>query len=199
MKNFKLFSRIIFLFLITFFFEACGPKINSFNVTPLRVCANDTVHISYDVSGQAKLETFIRGNEKADTISYLLVVEKGGKIIHAQQDVIRYFTPQKPLIFWTKPLGQDSIICVDTVKNNLSPNIVIEGISVEKLDRQINITHEGKVATIEGNGIISSAFKGTHIWGEWILKAALAGNEVMGNRNNPPPARIRLIITFNCN
>src|SRR5919112_3855472 len=69
--------------------SGCKPSIDSFSVTPRRICVGDTVSIRFKTSGQPRLTVVSRGGDPEDTTTYTLIAEKRKKLAFARQDVIR--------------------------------------------------------------------------------------------------------------
>lgn len=176
---------------------SCNPKINDFSVWPLRICRGDTVHVSYDVTGQGTLEVVTKGNDAADTISYILIVERGGKKEFAQKDVIRWLAAtEKELVFKTTPLGRDSVISIDTLRGESWKSGPPLGTLSTATDRPLWILHAGKAITLAVNGASTAVFEGLPAEGEWVIKAGLLPGEVMGDPQHSPPDRFRITSLF---
>ena len=179
---------------------ACSPKINEFTVWPRRVCPDDTVHVSFDLTGQARLSIVTRGGTAADTITYTLIAERNGKTAFARQDVIRWLSPpSKELVFMTIPLGTDSLKAIDTLSTETWQSGLVLGSVASQTGRAITLIHAGRVVVIPGDGSPSSAFDGAPIYGAWELRAPLLPGEAMGDPAHAPPDRLRLGTTLVCN
>ena len=69
---------------------ACGPKISAFKIEPRRICAGDTVSITFKTRGQARLLAVRRGGTVADTTTYIIVAESHGKPAYRMADVVPF-------------------------------------------------------------------------------------------------------------
>ena len=85
----------------------CDPTISFFDVQPRRVCAGDTVHITWKARGTPHLLAVRRTEDSVDIIRYTIVSEARGKQASSSMDVIT-FTPGMPvtLAFNTGRLGR---------------------------------------------------------------------------------------------
>lgn len=179
---------------------ACSPTINEFTVWPRRACPDDTVHIAFDVNGQARLSMVTRSGAAADTITYTLVAERNGKTAFARQDVIRWLSPpSKELVFMTVPLGRDSLKAIDTLSAETWQSGLALGGVTSQTGRSITVIHAGRAVIVPGDGSPSTGFNGAPVYGAWELRAPLLPGEVMGDPAHSPPDRLRLGTTLVCN
>ncbi len=178
---------------------ACGPKIIDFQVFPRRICGPDTVSISYEVKGTALLSVTTNGADDVDTVTYLLVASRRGKLVHAAQDVVRWSVGgEKEFVFLNEPLGRDSVRARGTLDTaTWHSRLVLEGIA-SRSGRAVHVSHSGRSALLPANGDLSSEFLGLPLYGEWDLKAALIPGEVMGDPQRSPPDRLRIVAVLAC-
>src|SRR4051812_44800620 len=102
---------------------ACGPKISEFSATPRRICAGDTVRLTFKASGSPHLLSVRHGSVVADTTSYILVAERGGKRAYSPIDVVTFSPSAQPVLaFETGVLGRDSLAGRDTLRADTWPD-----------------------------------------------------------------------------
>ena len=68
----------------------CDPTISFFDVQPRRVCAGDTVHITWKARGTPHLLAVRRTEDSVDIIRYTIVSEARGKQASSSMDVITF-------------------------------------------------------------------------------------------------------------
>jgi hypothetical protein len=178
---------------------ACGPKISEFAVTPRRVCAGDTVRMTFKTSGTPHLLAVRHGTATADTTSYVLVAEKGGKRAYSPMDVVTLSPNATPaLAFDTDLLGKDSLVAADT----LSPDVWPEALRLDEVfadsGRALMVSHAGKADVVgpEPDGNIT--WQGLPVSGTWELRAGLLPGETPGDPAQAPPAHLYLRISLAC-
>jgi hypothetical protein len=185
--------------LILFGVIGCGPKIHSFSVEPRRACPDDTVRISFSVTGTPHLEVTTTSGEGPETVTYTLIAERQGKSRFARQDVVRLSAQQeRPLSFPTIPLGTDSLSASDTLPaDNWNSSARLAGLSTLS-HRDVWVTHLGRVALLRGDGTPSNEFVGLPLAGLWELAAPLKAGEILGDPAHAPPVRLKLLTTIRC-
>jgi hypothetical protein len=151
----------------------------TFAVTLARACADDTVSVTYSVSGTATLRVAPpRLGSKTDTTRYQLRVTKGGKMAHAAQDMVVYRGEEMDTLVLgpSRRHGADSIVVKDSIRTDLWPDFVCtRGIALAS-GRPIAIAHNGKTAVV-GAQLATSMLDGSPIAGDWDLRPALLPGE----------------------
>jgi len=178
--------------------SGCKPSIDSFSVTPRRICLGDTVSIRFKTSGDPRLTVVSHGGDPEDTTTYTLISEKRKKLAFARQDVIRV-RPGRPrdLLFVVTGAGNDSVHAVKTLSGDAWESSLRLKTLATTLRRPVRIRHAGREAVLEGEGTPSAAFSGLVFAGPWELAAALLPGESIGGVSAPPD-RFRLTATVAC-
>jgi hypothetical protein len=178
--------------------SGCRPSIDSFSVTPRRICVGDTVNIRFKTSGQPRLTVVSRGGDPEDTTTYTLVSEKRKKLAFARQDVIRV-RPGRPrdLLFMVTAARNDSVQAAKTLSGDAWESSLRLKTLATTMGRPVRIRHADREAVLVGNGTPSAAFTGLAFAGPWELAAPLLPGESIGGAS-PPPDRFRLTATVAC-
>jgi hypothetical protein len=178
---------------------ACGPKIISFDVQPRRVCAGDTVHISWKVRGTPRLLAVRRTEDSVDIIRYTIVSESHGKEARSSMDVIT-FTPALPtvLVAETDMLGKDSLVARDSARAAVWQALVQVGDVVSDSGRTLRVRHGGREGMIGPGREPSAVWRGLPVSGVWELFSGLKPGEVPGNPAHHPPLHLFLRVGMVC-
>jgi hypothetical protein len=178
---------------------ACGPKINAFKVEPRRICAGDTVSITFKTRGQARLLAVRRGGTMADTTTYIIVAESHGKPAYRMADVVTFSPEAAPaLAFNTDTLGKDSLIAVDTVSAEAWPDQVRLDEVVGESGRDLVVNHAGTQAVVATGDKGNARWRGLPVSGRWEVRSGLLPGEVLGDPAHAPPGHLNLRIRLRC-
>jgi hypothetical protein len=189
------FANVALLLLLA----ACGPKIVEFNAAPRRVCAGDTVRMTFKTRGTPHLLAVRHGGAVADTTSYILVAEARGKRAYSPMDVVTFSPAARPVLaFDTDLLGQDSLMARDTLRAETWPDVVrLDEIFAES-ERPMVVRHGGKEAIVTPGEEGSPAWQGMPVSGGWEVHARLSPGEVPGDPAHPPPLHLYLKFSLTC-
>ncbi|MEZ4388567.1 MAG: hypothetical protein R3D98_13550 [Candidatus Krumholzibacteriia bacterium] len=193
-------SRFVALVLLLAFASGCGgPKIRSFDVQPVVLCGPEAVHVDWDVVGDARLEVRVDpamsaesagqlADVPADTLTFLLVVERRGKEAVRQVAVLQIpeqFT--RDVVFRTDLAPDGSLVAAGEVDAKW------DGFEIETLasasGREITVEHAGRQDSLADDGVPSSALAGLPLAGAWILRTAAV---------EPLPDRLRVRVDIRC-
>jgi hypothetical protein len=184
---------------ITIVIGACGPKIHEFKVEPRRICAGDTVRITFRTRGKPHLVAVRRPGSVTDTTRYLIVAESHGKLVYEPADVVTFSPSSAPsLTFDTDLLGQDSLIAVDTASAEAWPDHVRLTKVTSGSSRAMVVIHAGKEGIVPAGSEGSDAWRGLPVSGPWELHAGFLAGERPGNPTSPPPTHLMLGIGLSC-
>ncbi|HEU5218233.1 MAG TPA: hypothetical protein VFU23_06215 [Gemmatimonadales bacterium] len=177
----------------------CGPDVTAFDVQPRRVCAGDTVHITWKVRGTPRVEAARRTEDSVDIIRYTLVAEAGGKRVSRAVDVITY-TPGVPkvLVGGTNTLGKDSLVARDSAPAAPWHSLVRVGDVVSDSGRALRVRHAGREAVVGPGREPNPAWRGLPVSGIWEMVSGLKRGEVIGHPKRHPPARLSLKVGLEC-
>ena len=178
---------------------ACGPKIHDFKVEPRRICAGDTVRITFKTRGKPHLIAVRRPGSVTDTTTYIVVAESHGKIAYSPADVVTFSPAAEPsLTFSTDLLGQDSLTAVDTLSVEAWPDHVRLDQVSSASGRALVLRHAGKEAVVAAGNEGSGAWRGLPVSGQWELHAGLLPGETPGDPAHAPPTHLKLRISLSC-
>ena len=178
---------------------ACGPKISEFSVTPRRICAGDTVRLTFKTRGAPHLLAVRHGTAVADTTSYVLVSEARGKQAYSPMDVVTFSPSARPtLAFDTGPLGQDSLIARDTLSPDTWPTVLRLDDVFADSGRAIVVRHGGAEAVVHPEEEGNPTWQGQAVSGHGSCAAALAPGEVIGDPAHAPPPHLSLTLGLAC-
>ncbi|HEX3235066.1 MAG TPA: hypothetical protein VHR41_12770 [Gemmatimonadales bacterium] len=171
--------------------EGCGPKVSSFDVSPLRACPGDTIAIGFKVSGTPSLTVTRRGDSLPDTTTYTIHARRGSKEKYARKEVIT-LPPgaEKTLSFDVDSVTPDSLIAVDTLSSDVWKPSVTIGSLASKSDPPISVKHGGRTAAVNAGDAPSTAFTGLTVDGPWRLAAPIP--------SGTPPTRLRILLQLRC-
>lgn len=170
---------------------ACGPKIQRFEVVPVRMCLGESVVVAYAVRGAPQLVVQRRGGPPTDTTTYTLTVTRRGKVAFARKDVIVFWPASGTVLaFDTRLAGPDSLASTDTLSaERWGPSLRL--VSASSLSgRVIRVTHGGRTVVLPADGSASDAVRGVPVAGPWELSAPLLPGESVGSAISPPPAAL---------
>jgi hypothetical protein len=178
---------------------ACGPKISEFTASPRRVCAGDTVRMTFKTRGTPHLLAVRHGTALADTTSYVLVAEARGKRVYSPMDVVTFSPAAQPaLAFDTDLLGRDSLAAGDTLSPETWPDVLQVDEVFADSGRTLVVRHAGKEARVSPDDEGSIAWQGLPVSGAWELHAALLPGEVPGDQAHAPPRHLYLRFSLSC-
>jgi len=194
------------------FAGACSPKIVAFNAAPVRLCSGQSVQLTWEVSGTAELaadptvagvgavdSTGSRAFTPAQTTTFRLTATKRGKEAFAEQEVaVLSPASERPLVINTEPDGTTHVVARETLPAADWDDIARVDTVVNRSDRPLTVTHDGREVVLPAADDSSDALRGTPVSGEWQVRAALKPGEVMGDPSNPPPDRLRLLVRISC-
>lgn len=171
---------------------ACGPKIDHFDVSPVRACVGDSVRIAYAVHGTPQLTVVRHGAPPSDTTAYQLTATRHGKVKFARKEVVTFWPGnEKTLAFDTDSVVGDSIASTDTLPAQRWGSIPLWSVASAS-GRGIRVTHNGKTAVLPSDGRPSDDLRGTPIAGVWEMRAPILPGETPGVPQHAPPASLRL-------
>ena len=114
------------------------------------MCAGDTVRLTFKTRGTPYLLAVRHGTATADTTSYVLVVEAGGKRAYSPVDVVTFSPAAQPaLAFDTDLLGRDSIAARDTLSAETWPDALRLDRVFADSGRALVVRHAGKEALVD--------------------------------------------------
>jgi hypothetical protein len=179
---------------------ACGPKIKAFNVEPRRICAGDTVSITFKTRGQPRLLAVRRVGIVPETTRYIILAEAHGKKpAFLTADVVT-LSPDSSLAlsFPTDLLGEDSLIAVDTVSAEAWPDQVRLDEIVGDSVRALVVSHADTEALVAAGGQGNASWRGRPVSGRWEVRSGLLPGEMPGNPAHAPPGHLNLRIRLRC-
>jgi hypothetical protein len=174
---------------------ACGPKIDRFDVAPLRMCVGDSISVAYAVRGDPQLAVSRRGGPPEDTTTYTLTVSRRGKVAFARKDVIAFW-PDRGIVlsFDAHRASPDSIGSVDTLSaQRWSPSLRLLNLS-SRSGRAIRVTHGGRTVVLPADSSASEGLRGVAAAGPWELRAAILPGETVGDNAHAPPTVLSLLV-----
>jgi hypothetical protein len=178
---------------------ACGPKISEFSATPRRVCAGDTVRMTFKARGTPHLLAVRHGTATADTTSYLLVAEARGKRAYSPADVVTFSRAAQPaLAFDTDLLGRDSLVARDTLSADAWPDALRLDEVFADSGRAIVVRHGGEKDTVSPGDEANITWQNLPVSGEWELRAGLLAGETPGDPAHAPPRHLYLRVSLSC-
>jgi len=177
----------------------CGPKILAFDVQPRRVCAGDSVHISWKVRGTPHLESARRTVDSVEIIRYTIVSESHGKRASSSMDVITV-TPAVPTVFVaeTAMQGNDSLVARDSARTAVWHSLVQIGDVGSDSGRQLLVRHAGRDAVIGPDRKGSAVWRGLPMSGAWEIRSGLQRGEIPGNPAHHPPPHLSIRVGLVC-
>jgi hypothetical protein len=184
----------------------CGPKIQEFKVAPRRVCAGDTVYITFKTRGTPHLVAIRRpgsgadttGSSRVDTTQYILVAESHGKLAHKPSDVITFSPSASPELFFDTDVRGDSLIATGTASPEAWPSSLRLSRVVSASDRALVVTHGGKAGVVPLGPQGSDVWAGMPVSGPWELHAGLQPGERIGDPEHSPPAILKVRLGLAC-
>lgn len=178
---------------------ACGPRISQFSATPRRVCAGDTVRLTFKTRGTPQLLAVRHGTAVADTTSYVLVAEARGKRAYSPVDVVTLSPAAQPaLAFETDLLGRDSLVARDTLAADTWPDALRVDEVFADSGRVLLVRHSGKEDTVSPGEDGNITWQGLPVSGGWELRAGLLAGETPGDPAHPPPRHLYLRLGLSC-
>jgi len=204
-------SRVALLALIIFS-GACSPEIVAFNAAPVRLCVGQSVELTWEVEGDALLaadpvvtgvgavdSTGSRSFTLQQTTTFRLTATKRGKEAFAEQEVAALApASERPLVLRTAPVGTTRLVARETLPAEDWDDLARVDTIVNLSDRALTVNHGGRQVVLAAPGDESDALRGTLMSGDWEVGAALLPGEEMGNPDNPPPDRLRLLVRIAC-
>jgi hypothetical protein len=177
----------------------CGPEIFTFDVQPRRVCAGDSVHISWKVRGTPHLESARRTVDSVEIIRYTIVSESHGKRAVSSMDVITV-TPAVPtlLVAETAMLGNDSLVARDSARTAVWHSLVQIGDVGSDSGRQLLVRHGGRDGVIGPDRKGSGVWRGLPVSGAWEIRSGLKRGEIPGNSAHHPPLHLSIRVGLVC-
>lgn len=176
--------------------SGCGPKIDRFDVVPVRACVGDSVQVSYVVRGTPALSVIRRGGPPSDTTTYTLTVHRNGKTAFGQKDVVTFWPSAATIVgFDTRPDGPDSIAAADTLSADRWGDSLPLNSAASLSGRDVRVTHAGHTVLLRADSSASPDVRGLPIAGSWILRAPLLPAESLGVPGHAPPAVLHLRLT----
>lgn len=191
---------------------ACAPKIQDFSVTPRRVCAGDTVAVSWRASGSVTLVTNPRLVLPAhlatsgslhvavqDTTSFMVVASRGSKADSARQDVA-VLSPanEKVLAFRMKPLGDTALTAADSAPAGQWDDVLVIETVRSLAGRALHVEHGGRSTELAADSTASEALRGLSVQGAWTITAPLVGEEKINDPAHRWPAHLHLGLQLTC-
>jgi hypothetical protein len=178
---------------------ACGPKISEFSATPRRICAGDTVRLTFKTRGTPHLLVVRHGTAVADTTSYILVAESRGKQAYSPMDVVTFSPAARPVLaFDTDLLGRDSLVASDTLRPETWPDVLRLGEVLADSGRPLVVRHGGKEGVVDPDEEGNMAWQGMPVSGPWELRAGLIPGETAGDPAHAPPEHLYLRLSLAC-
>lgn len=178
---------------------ACGPKITEFTAAPRRVCAGDTVRLTFKARGTPHLLAVRHGTAVADTTSYVLVTEARGKEASTPMDVVTFSPAARPVLaFDVEPMGRDSLVARDSLNAETWPDALRLDDVFADSGRAVVVRHGGTEAVVDPEGEGNPSWQGLAVSGGWELRAALAPGEVIGDPAHAPPRHLYLRLGLTC-
>ena len=191
---FQSYLRLL-LYSILFLFASCKPAIHSFNVSPLIITGDQTVHIDMDVKGKPSLEFNEHLSvDSVQLLEYTLIATRAGKETRKTIQVQKR-KPQAPLdiTFTTSSLEGDMVVAAGENNNNQWANFQVVSVK-SPMSREIIVTHVGRTATLKADGSPSQDLSGTTAGGQWTLKTRLMADEKADSSKIPQELKIRAVI-----
>ena len=181
------------------FLGACGPKITEFSATPRRICAGDTVRMTFKTRGTPHLLAVRHGTSLADTTSYVLVAESHGKRAWSPMAVVTFSPVAQPaLAFDTDLLGADSLIARDTLSPDTWPDVLRLDELFADSGRALVVRHGGKEDVVSPDEDGNISWQGLPVSGPWELHAGLLPGETPGHPAHAPPRHLYLRFSVSC-
>jgi hypothetical protein len=177
----------------------CDPKILTFDVQPRRVCAGDSVHISWKVRGTPHLETARRTEDSVEIIRYTIVSESHGKRAFSSKDVVT-FTPAVPTVFVaeTAMQGNDTLVARDSARTAVWHSLVQVGVVGTDSGRQLLVRHAGREGVIGPDRKGNAVWRGLPVSGPWEIRSGLQRGEIPGNPAHHPPQHLSIRVGLVC-
>jgi hypothetical protein len=177
----------------------CDPEIFAFDIQPRRVCAGDTVQISWRVRGTPQVDAVRHTGDSLDTIRYTLTSESHGKSVSKYLDVTT-FSPGAPaaVALDASMLGRDSLVARDTIPADTWRDLLRVGDITTDSGRRVLVRHAGVDGLVGPGREANSAWRDKLVSGAWEIRSALARREVPGSRTHPPPARLYITMSLAC-
>ncbi len=184
---------------------SCGPSISSFNITPLTATENDTLKVSWDISGTPTLLVYSL-NDSSDNnvnqdinsklIEFKLVVEKGGKKVVQPIQVTLVPETSNTQITFPTDLHGDTLVA-EGKKNPERWNEHFRVVEVSSLSgRDLMVGHSDRNANLDSEGTPSKVFEGTPVQGYWSIKSLLTEQEKISNTDLPVSLKLKITIKY---
>jgi hypothetical protein len=177
----------------------CDPKIFAFDIQPRRVCAGDSVQISWKVRGTARVEAVRHTGDSLDTIRYTLTAESHGKSVSRYLDVAT-FSPGAPAAVALDAfmLGRDSLVARDTIPAAPWRDLIRVGDITTDSERRVLVRHAGVDGLVGPGREANPAWRDKLVSGAWEIRSGLLRGEVPGSRTRPPPSRLYITLSLAC-
>lgn len=188
----------------------CSPQIVSYEAVPRRLCLGSSTLLRWSVKGNTTLAGEpslggtgdVRSTDSArftppQTTVFTLTARRRGKVAFARQEV-SLLDPNSPptIVDTTGALGSESLQVVARWDSAVWDSRARVREVFSRSGRELIVRHAGRVALVAADGAASGALRDTPLAGEWIIHAALADGEVIGDSIHPPPAHLRLGVRF---
>ena len=172
---------------------------------PRVVCAGDSIPIRWNARGATSLAMRVSPGAasdsltRADTVRLRLTAERFGRTAVSTPTEVVVATGRltRPIGGRTAPLGRDSVVATFTVPDAEAP-AYLRVAGVAAAGRPLTVSHGGRDAIVSAGGGPTLAFAGLPVAGAWMLRAALAPGEVIGDPQHPPPALLSAAVTATC-
>lgn len=191
--------------------SSCAPKIRAFSATPSRLCVGDSTTLVWKASGHVSLasrppvedsglvpSSGSRRFAPPSTTRFELSASRRARTVFARQDVVLLpDSAEQPLVFATEPLGRDSVLAADSLRDaQWAGTLRVRDVS-SRSGRGVRVLHAGRAAVLPADGSPSLEFQGVPLSGPWVLRAALLAGEVMDGATAPPD-RLRVLVRLSC-
>lgn len=193
-------------FLTLLLISGCGPKIQEFKVAPRRVCAGDTVQITFKTRGRPHIVAIRRPpgsadttrKVRADTTQYFIVAESHGKLAYNSSDVVTFSPSASPELFFDTDVRGDSLIATGTANPEAWPESLRLTRVMSASGRTLVVVHGGKPGVVPIGDQGSDTWAGMLVSGLWELHAGLQPGERIGDPDHSPPAILKVRIGLAC-
>jgi hypothetical protein len=157
------------------------------------------VRLTFKTRGTPHLVTVRHGTPAADTTEYHLVAEARGKRATRRADVVTFSPRAEPsLAFDVAPLGQDSLVAVDTLSPATWPDALRLGELFADSGRVLLVRHAGREDQVRPDEDGNASWEGLPVSGAWEVRAGLLPGETAGDPAHAPPRHLYVRIGLAC-
>ncbi|MEP6746904.1 MAG: hypothetical protein ABJB86_04210 [Bacteroidota bacterium] len=199
--KYTFFSVVVLFTIITGTFS-CKPLVHLYTVQPMTITADDSVFVSWSVRGKATLLTHTipasvdPDNPQPETREYTLVVAKKGKEIKRTVIVdVRDLHSADDIVFTTLRKGDTLLAEGEKDIKKWGNHFLLQSVMTGS-DRDLAVSHAGKMATLNADGSPSMVFNGVPNSGKWEIRCLLTAAEKQDSSRIPGKLRIHTILLY---